>query len=293
MPIILPQNMKRLIVNADDFGLSERVNAGIIDSFNNGILTSTSLMANGPEFENAVLLAKQAQGLAIGVHLNAVRGKPILESGYIRSLTDKNGYFFNYSLKTFLSILRKRNAFKELENEFSAQIEKVISFGIKPTHLDTEKHLHIVPGVFKILLKLCEKYGIKGVRGFFEKPCLYDFLNMRKLGLCAAGNAVSMIMQKNTKNNVFMPKRTYGFLESGKIDIERCINIFKDSYDGIAEIICHPGYEGQNNGFNGGMGKYYVNSFRQIELKALTSPIVKDMACRAGIKFIDYSGVNV
>jgi len=285
--------MKNLIVNGDDFGLSSGVNEGIIDAFNNGILTSASLMANGPEFEAAVGLARSTPGLGIGVHLNAVRGKPLLEEGRLRSITDRRGYFFNSPLRVLLATFWSGTALSELENEFGAQIEKIMSSGIRPTHLDTEKHLHIIPGVFRMLVRLCERYGIGGVRGFCEKLPRSGRVDIRRLALCAAGNTVSRSVQKYLSRQISMPERTYGFLDSGGMDVRRCLEIFDDPYEGTAELICHPGYEDRQNGSCGGMGKYYLNESRQIELKALTDKAVREKANLAGVRFVNYGGVNI
>lgn len=127
--------MSKLIINADDFGFSKSVNYGIIDSYREGILTSTTLMANTPAFEHAVELAKENPGLGVGVHLVLTFSKPLIKNA--RTIVDKNGNFY----KAFVYGTEKIEIDEqELYNEWDEQIQKVIESGIKPTHLDAHQH---------------------------------------------------------------------------------------------------------------------------------------------------------
>src|SRR5699024_8637436 len=123
--------MSLLIINADDFGYSTGVNYGIIHSYQHGILTSTTLMANMPGFDAGVNLAKENKGLGVGIHLVVSCGSPLRKD--VSSLTDNNGYFHNISFyeKEF-SI-----SMDDLYKEWKAQINKIIESGIEPTHLDS------------------------------------------------------------------------------------------------------------------------------------------------------------
>ena len=157
--------LKQLIINADDFGLTEGINRGIIQAYNNGILTSASLMANMPAFENAVFLLRESPNLGVGAHLNIVRGKPILPKKTISSLVESEGNFYSF-FQVLKRLLLSRFNFDEIESEFRAQIKKILSYGVCITHLDTEKHLHFFPSILKILLKLAKEFRINKIRSF-------------------------------------------------------------------------------------------------------------------------------
>ncbi len=144
--------MKRIIINADDFGLSKGINSGIIKAYQEGILTSASLIVNMPGFEDAVKLAKENLGLGVGIHINIIRGKPILHFDKVKSFTDDRGYFLQNPLKVLMTMCTRKLNLKELEMECRAQIEKGLQHGIAITHIDSEKHLHLLRPIFEIFL---------------------------------------------------------------------------------------------------------------------------------------------
>lgn len=152
----------KLINNADDFGYSNAINYGIIDSYLNGVLTSTTLMAGMPGFEHAVQLAKKNPGLGVGVHLTLTCGKPVLDSH--KTLIDENGYFKKLS---FYNDESTEVDEMEVYNEWKAQIEKIYSAGIKPTHLDSHHHIHTFKTNPKIVKRLAKEYGLP-VRNSFD-----------------------------------------------------------------------------------------------------------------------------
>ena len=135
----------RLIVNADDFGFTRDVNAGIVASHREGILTSTTVMATGAAFEDAVRLAKENSSLDIGCHLVLVQGEGMPQS--IPELL--------WALAT-----RRIDAYAE----FSRQVRKILNAGLQPTHLDTHKHTHLAPPVYAAVLRISREFGIPWVR---------------------------------------------------------------------------------------------------------------------------------
>lgn len=145
----------RLINNADDFGYSNSINYGIIDSYHKGLLNSTTIMSNMDGFYHAVKLAKENSGLAIGVHCTLTCGKPVLENH--KTLIDTNGNFKNLS---FYHDEKTTVDDEEIYLEWKAQIDRVINSGIKPTHLDSHHHSHTLKNNTKILLRLAKEYNI-------------------------------------------------------------------------------------------------------------------------------------
>lgn len=145
----------KLIVNADDFGLSRGVNFGIIDAMRYGIVRSATLMASGPAFDHAVELGKSNEALGIGIHLILTWGYPLL-SGH-KTLVDDRGQFHKPAYaETHGDCLDPG----EIEKEFTAQIEKVLASGIQPTHLDSHHHVHMLPACREVIAAVARKYSL-------------------------------------------------------------------------------------------------------------------------------------
>ncbi|WP_413374825.1 chitin disaccharide deacetylase [Alkalihalobacillus sp. 1P02AB] len=148
--------MVDLIVNADDFGLSEAVNLGIIDAFQNGVVRSTSLMMNGCALEDAICKSKENPALKIGVHLTLTSGKPLLKTG--SSLVDANG---NFKLTSRYSEQNVEVELSEIEKEWSAQIETFCTlFEQLPHHLDSHHHIHGWEKLIPVVQRLSDKYQL-------------------------------------------------------------------------------------------------------------------------------------
>lgn len=171
--------MIRLIVNADDFGLCRGVNYGILDSHLYGILNSTTMMMNTPGTEHAIALAKQTPSLKVGIHLVLTCGKPL--SGNVPSLVGKEGAFH-----TLPHAMQNKDLLdlEEVEKEWTAQIEKFLQTGLKPTHLDSHHHIHTWEELLPVVQRLSITYGLpvranghehlRGVTAFTD-ICLLDF----------------------------------------------------------------------------------------------------------------------
>jgi len=143
-------------MNADDFGYFRSVNYGIVDGFQNGIVRSTTMAANMPGFEHAAELAKKNPQLGVGIHLVLTAGRALTGANW--TITDEQGNFLNQ-----LVLAKKAPEqidLAEVEKEYTAQIEKVIAAGIKPTHLDSHHHSHELPGIFSVFLKIARKYNL-------------------------------------------------------------------------------------------------------------------------------------
>ncbi|MGL4737851.1 MAG: chitin disaccharide deacetylase [Cellulosilyticaceae bacterium] len=154
--------MTRLIVNADDMGLCEAVNYGILSAYQKGIVTSCTIMPGMPGFEHAVALLKQNPGLGCGVHMTLSLHKPVM-NGH-QTIVDEDGYFYrritNEKIGTF--------DLEEVYQEFCAQIEKVKATGIEITHLDSHHHVHTLEALDPVIKRIVEKYNLP-IRGGFEK----------------------------------------------------------------------------------------------------------------------------
>ena len=156
---------KNFILNADDFGMSHAFNQAVLEGYNNGILTSASICANGVFFEEAINeTIPNCKNLSVGIHLNIIEGKSLT---HCPLLTDKNGNFNNGYIAILLKSFNK-DFMSQAEQEFRAQIEKIISV-VKVDHIDSHVHTHAIPPIFKLTVKLAKEYNIPYVRTQHEK----------------------------------------------------------------------------------------------------------------------------
>lgn len=156
---------KKFILNADDFGMSKAHNKAVLMGYNNGFLTSASVCANGKAFNSAVNeILPECPNLGIGVHLNIIEGKSLTRH---KLLTNKKNRFNNGYLGLWLKSYDEEFQ-QEIEKEFRAQIEMVSRYA-KIDHLDSHVHVHAIPNIFKIALKLAEEYKIPFIRTQFEE----------------------------------------------------------------------------------------------------------------------------
>ena len=150
--------MRRLIVNADDFGFTTDVNTGIIEAHERGILTAATLMANGPTFEHAVELARRNPALDVGCHLVLV--------GVARSVAEPNWELPRTVPQLLWRLCNGSRGW--IERELESQVEKILRAGMEPSHLDTHKHTHLAPPVLEAVCRVAERFSIPWVRRPFD-----------------------------------------------------------------------------------------------------------------------------
>ena len=160
---------KKFILNADDFGMSNAANRAVLEAYNNGILRSASLVANGDAFDEAInTIIPQCPDLGIGIHLNIIEGLSLCED--ITTLIDSNGKFCNSYIQLLYKAYNPKETefLEQVEREFRRQIEKIMS-KTKVTHIDSHVHVHSIPKLFDMVCRLAKEYGIKQVRTQFER----------------------------------------------------------------------------------------------------------------------------
>ena len=159
---------RQIIINADDFGLCDGVNRGIVRAHTGGVLTSATIMVNMPASRQAVEFVRKLPALGVGVHLNLFEGEPVSKDPCVACLLGADGKFaYSPSRLSFLSVPRRsiRNA---IATELAAQIQWAIDNGLQPTHLDSHKHIHSFPVIFDIICNLAKRFRIGGIRWLFE-----------------------------------------------------------------------------------------------------------------------------
>lgn len=242
--------MKRLIINADDFGFTRDVNAGIVHAHREGVLTATTLMANGNAFDDAVRLAYENPALDIGCHLVLVQGISLVTG---RPLPE-----------TPLQLLRTLAAGQmDVYAELRAQIEKIQDQGIRLSHLDSHKHTHIVPSVFRAVIRLAQEFEIPYVRLPLD--------HTTRLAGAACQFADRYYRQFARGSKVQMTDHFLGFRLTGTLTEETFAAALRLIREGTTEFMCHPGFFGvdlQN-------APTRLKQARVRELEALTSPRIR------------------
>jgi predicted glycoside hydrolase/deacetylase ChbG (UPF0249 family) len=156
----MARTSRSLIVNADEFGLTEGINEGIIEVHSKGIVTSTTMVANMWAFDHAVRLSRKYPSLAVGVHLNLTHGAPILPPERVHTLVDHNGFFFRR--RPFLQrLILGQISMIQVYEEFRAQIDRVIGAGIRISHIDSHESVYMYPDLFfKVVTPIAGIYGV-------------------------------------------------------------------------------------------------------------------------------------
>ena len=144
----------KIIINADDFGLSPSVNKGIVECFQKGLISSATVMMNTPYTDDAIKLIKKHKLTNIGIHLNLTYGKSVLPASEVPSLVDENGIFH------YVCMLGYYTQYLDAKKELRAQIEKFLATGLKPTHLDHHHYFNEIPNILKAYLELAQEYNL-------------------------------------------------------------------------------------------------------------------------------------
>lgn len=253
-------DLRRLIVNADDFGFTRDVNRGIIEAHRAGILTATTLMANGAAFEDAVKLAKEMPSLDVGAHLTLVGGpgQPSTVAALLEALI--RGRMRPY-------------------DEFAGQLAAIARAGIAPTHLDTHKHTHLWPGVLDAVLRAAREFGVRWVRAPFDHPSAGASWKARSIALFAPG-----FRRKIAASGLGTPDHFAGFDMTGRFaaaDVEALIERLPS---GVTEFMCHPGYCTSELR----AARTRLKESRERELEALVSPAVREALASANVELTGY-----
>lgn len=283
--------MKQLIVNADDFGLTSEVNHGIIQGFKKGIVTSTSLIAVGEGFFNAVQLIKKNPLIDVGAHLTLTEESAILSKQEIPTLVDDFGKFRKNTYQFFYDYMRKRILKNEVKKEFEAQIEKIYNSGIKISHIDSHQHVHLLPDILDIILELAKKYGITYIRCPNERIEFSNIFIAKKIPRLIqqiALNSFCFFARNRLKR--YAVDHFFGFFDGGHLEKCRLLKILAKQNNGISEIMCHPGSH-----CNGKTSEKYShwNYNWQDELNCLLDKDVINLIKQKRIKLISFSEINM
>jgi hopanoid biosynthesis associated protein HpnK len=276
--------MKKLIINADDFGLAKCVNHGIVHSFINGVLTSASIMANGHAFDEAVLLSKQYPSLSVGIHLVLVEEKPVLPANEIPSLIEKKSERLYQNYGSFIrAFFWGKIQLLDIEKELKAQIERVFNANITPSHINSHQHLHMLPPILNIVLKLAKKYNIQWIRNTYDMLTYQNSIAHKVLKLLGYIGKKAILKKQLRTTDSFL-----GTKFSGNISENALLDILNNHPPGTSELMCHPGNEDEALHRSYGHWHYHWGQ----EKDALTLQNVKEIISQKGIVLTNYHDLS-
>ena len=267
---------RRLIVNADDFGLSACVNAAVIRAHREGILTTASLMVNEPGFAEAVTLAKENPKLGVGLHLTLLMGHATLPAEKIPGLVNARGEFSNSPVGAGLNYFFKRSLREQLRAEIHAQFEKFHAIGLPLDHVNGHLHLHLHPVIFEILMADADELRIRHLR--LTRDC---FARSRRM---AGGSwfyrishaAIYEILSRRVREplrqrGIRHAQITFGLLQDSRVDEDYILKLLPELPPGDSELYSHPS----------------LDKFKP-EFDALVSPRVREEIKKLGVELIRY-----
>jgi len=261
----------RLVVNADDFGMSAAISRGILRAHREGIVTSVSLLGNCADLEGARVLLSEAPGLGVGVHLSLVEGAPIADPARVPSLLTPSGRFRSRGAEFIAAWGKRQIDPSDVEREFDAQVDRIHAAGIKIDHLDTHHHLGFLPVVGRSVEAVARRHDIGAIRTEIETPTLSWVTDPRrglKAGVLTGLNWLTRRQLGARRHSA----QSWGYVESGRLDEIRVLEIIGRLGPGTHELICHPGEE-QSPGYD-----------HTGELVALTSAKVRRALGQRGVR---------
>jgi hopanoid biosynthesis associated protein HpnK len=264
--------VSRLIVNADDFGLTPGVNRAIVELHEAGVLTSATLMAKAGATSEAIAMARATPTLGVGCHVVLVDGDPVLPPAEVTSLIDQKTGRFPVSLGVFLTRLftgRIRPA--EIEAEAAAQIARLQDAGLRLTHIDTHKHTHMFPPVLRPVLRAARAAGIGAVRNPFEPE--WAVRATPRASLARAGEVFVLrrlgpfFRRLIARERFVTTDGTIAVVGTGTLDSDAVRSLLGELPEGTWELVTHPGY----NDADLDRIRTRLRESREIERQALTT----------------------
>ena len=269
--------MRRIIINADDFGLTTGVNSAVIELHANGFLTSATLMAHASATEDAIALALKTPTLGVGCHIILVDGNPTLPAHSIPTLIDSHTGLLHRKLTTFLRLLLLGRIHPdEIQAEATAQIARLTQTGLRLTHIDSHKHTHMFPAVLRPVLKAARAAGISSVRNPFEplwsRRATPAAPVARRIQVNLLHSLHTRFRRTVQQEGFTTTNGSLGVLATGSLTAETVASLLTNMPDGTWELVTHPGYNDQDLA----QVTTRLKESRDIERKALTAVTLEE-----------------
>ena len=274
---------KELVVNADDFGLTEGINRGIADAFQNGILTSTSILATMPAFHHAATLALKMD-LDVGIHVSLTVGEPCSGNKKLAPIL-KNGRFIQSYRHLLMNIYTGNIGPEDLKHEIASQIEKIRETGLEPSHMNGHQHVLMAPRLLELTLELMKEYQIP----FLRTPA--EIVSLSELGSAKGWGFLALaFLSRYRKWKIDRTPHAFGTVDhflglsfSERMTLENLIGTLVSLKPGVSELMCHPGCE--DHAFH---QIYGYGFYREEELRALKDARVPECVKTNQIKLTSF-----
>ncbi len=269
-------SVRRLVVNADDFGRSHSINQAVIGAHREGILTTASLMVNEAAFEEAVALARQNPQLGVGLHLTLLCGHSALTSERIPGLIDAQKQFSDNPVRVGFRYFAQPGLREQLRAEIQAQFDKFRSTGLPLDHVNGHLHLHLHPTIFGILMEHAEEWNIRHLRLTSDPFWFNARLMPGRWGYCALHALIHSLLSRRArpaliKRGIKFTGAVFGLLQNDRVNESYISRLLPVLPPGDSELYSHPS----------------LDQFKH-EFDALISPRVKRLLPELGINLIRY-----
>jgi len=276
--------LKRLIVNADDFGRHELINKGVEQAVEKGILRSATLMPGAKAFDSAVEIGKSHPQLGVGIHFTLVNGYPVLPPSEIPSLVTEEGVFVDDHTAFVKKLVSGHVNMQEVRAELSAQLRRMENTGLNLTHVDSHQHMHTLPGVINVVLDLAKEAGIRAVR--IPKAPLFsgEFGGIGQLvGRLGLGTLARLAGGKAHSRGLAYPDYFAGIVAGEAVSEAALLKVVSDLKEGTTEVMMHPGSDnGQLIPATG-----WDHDF-EAEYQAMTSPAVMQLVKKHQVEIVNF-----
>ena len=273
-----------LVINADDLGLAPGINRGIVEAYESGTLSSASMLVNTSAFEEAVALTRsRAPRLGVGLHLNLVDGRPLAR---VPSLTDARiGHFHSFG-ELVRRVLAGRVSLADVRSECDAQLAALVGAGIRPTHLDSHRHTHALPGVLAAVVASGRAARVRVVRRPLDRPTLANpVAAVKMLALHAAWRVALSGVTRDDRSYLARAPHFRGIVLQGSNDVHARLLALLDRLPlGVTELMLHPGYD---DAVLGAQDPYRLE--RERELAALRSTTVRERLERGDVRLVTFA----
>lgn len=271
--------VRRLIVNADDYGLCASVNSAVEGLIDAGRLGDVSVLANGVLWESAVLFLNERPQISAGVHLNAVEGKPMSSASEVQILTGADGTFTGLRNLMMRWIRHPFAVTRAVEIEWRAQMERLLGAGLRLSHADSHQHLHAFPPAWNCALKLCREYGVASLRLPLER----NRLPMRRAGVWGLGASLAVSTRIISGKSLHHNNHFLGFKRAGAYGLKELIDDLRELPPGLTELALHPSIEDETP---------YRNLFGNRERLALLDESLPQQLADIGIELTTWGSTT-